>query len=237
MAILVALPLVRAQEEAATPEPPLADEAPTVIEYPESKDNLRPLNKVIFAFNHQANRFLITPLSKSYNAVLPLPARKGIGNVFDTIGTPVSALNLALQGKGKKSRKQIERFGINLSIGLLGTLDPATNRFGIAKSDTGFDETLETYGFKRGSYLAIPFMGSSDCRAFIGSITDSILNPLSLLSSPESTHVKIGDAFQENAPLAPKYMDLYKETEDAYRFFRNLYEQGRLRDEDYPEKP
>ncbi|MDQ8180697.1 VacJ family lipoprotein [Pelagicoccus sp. SDUM812005] len=235
LAALYAAPKSRGQqEEPSVAQPVSQPAAPTVVQYPETEDKFRPLNKVIFAFNHQANRFLITPLSKGYKAALPQPVRTGVGNVFDTIGTPASALNLALQGKGNKSLQQIQRFGINLTLGLAGTHDPATRRFGIPPSNTGFDSTLERYGVGRGSYLVVPFIGSSDGRAFAGLVVDSVLNPLSLLPTPESTYAKVADAFQENAPLAENYLELYRETENAYRFLKNLYEQGRLRDEDYP---
>lgn len=167
---------------------------------------------------------------------VPKPVRTGIGNVFETIATPISAANLALQGKGKKSLQQVKRFGINLTVGVLGVFDPASDRYSLPPPESDFDQTLQSYGVARGPYLVVPFLGSSDCRALTGSIVDSLTNPLSLLPKPESTIVKVSDALQENAPRAAKYIELHRETSDPYGFFRNLYEQSRRRDEEYREQ-
>ncbi|MDQ8187735.1 VacJ family lipoprotein [Pelagicoccus sp. SDUM812002] len=213
------------------------DLEPTVVEYPEEEDTLRPFNKAIFAFNHVTRRFAITPLSKGYRRIVPEPARKSIGNVFDTAQAPLSALHHGLQGNGRKSLSSLKRFGINLTLGVAGVFDPATQRFGIQKTDTDFDATLRQYGMGRGPYLVIPFIGASDCRDTLGLIGDSLLHPFSIFDRPLSTQLKVTDAFQENAPFAENYMELYRETEDPYRFFRNFYEQGQRRDEDYPTEP
>lgn len=207
---------------------------PTVVSYPEYHDPLIWLNRGIFAFNDIAYRYLLIPLGKGYVLVLPEPIRTGVGNFFDNIKTPVSAVNHLLQWQPQRLGNDLLRFGINSTLGLAGLFDPAKGWWDLEKSDTGFDDTLTKYGAGYGFYLVLPFLGSSDLRNSTGLITDYFLNPIIYLTKyPEKSLIQGFDAFQDYAPGAERYETLRARAKDPYIFFRNFHLQGVHRDEEY----
>jgi phospholipid-binding lipoprotein MlaA len=122
------------------------------------------------------------------------------------------------------------RFIINSTVGIVGLFDPAANRFEMPREETSLSDTLIQYGTGYGSYLVLPFIGSSNLRDGSASFLDGMLNPLRYMESPESTVVRIFDNFQEFSPAAEAYLTLSDESEDPYIFLRNLHLQGILRD-------
>ena len=49
-------------------------------------DPIEPVNRAIFTFNETADRYVLRPVAKGYDAVTPSPARKGIRNFFSCNG-------------------------------------------------------------------------------------------------------------------------------------------------------
>lgn len=220
----------QAPEQATT----TADVAPTVVSYAPPDDPLEPVNRAIFAFNDVTYRYALIPLARGYQAVVPRGVRTSVGNVFDNIGMPVRLVNHLIQLKPKAAGIDLARFVVNTTVGLGGLFDPADAWLGLADQPTGFAETLRGYGTGQGTFIVLPFYGPSDLRAGSGLVVDYLLNPIPyVLDQPEATVVNAFDAFQEYAPTAPRYAPLWREADDPYVFFRNLYWQGQRRDAEY----
>lgn len=207
---------------------------PTVVSYPEYRDPLIWVNRGIFAFNDVTYRFLLIPLSKGYTRVVPRPVRRSVGHFFYNIKTPVYAVNHLLQRKPKPLGRDLLRFVINSTVGLLGLFNPAEAWWGLEREETGFDETLGRYGAGYGIYLVLPLFGPSDLRNGASLLVDHFLDPiLYLTEDPETTVLQGFDFFQAYAPGAERYETLRRKSEDPYIFFRNLYLQGAQRDVEY----
>jgi len=205
--------------------------APTVVSYPEYRDPLIWLNRGIFAFNDVSYRYLLIPLSRGYLWLTPEPVQDSIGNFFDNLKTPVLAVNHLLQWQPALLGRDLLRFGINTTVGLLGLFDPARDWGGLPRAPTDSAATLAGYGAGYGIYLVLPIFGPSDLRDSAGLVADHFLNPVVYLTdNPERTAIQGFDFFQDYAPTAENYETLRRKSEDPYIFFRNLHLQGVQRD-------
>jgi phospholipid-binding lipoprotein MlaA len=222
---------------------------PTVVSYPAQNnakgvsnseniafdDPLEFINRPIFAFNDKLFEYVLIPAAKGYTNVVPDPVRTSVGHFFGNIREPLNALNQLFQGEVSDSGKSIGRFLINSTVGLLGFFDPATAWFEIDENVSTINDTLVKYDVGYGSYLVLPILGQSDLRNGFSTITESVFHPIQYAAeSPETLYIQSYGGFHAFAPEAPTYEELRKETDDPYVFFRNLYMQSMLRDQQYP---
>jgi len=207
---------------------------PTVVSYPEYRDPLIGLNRAIFAFNDVTYRYLLIPLGKGYMRIVPDPVHRSVGNFFYNLKMPIYAVNHLLQLEPKPMGRNLLRFGINTTVGLLGLFDPARDWWGLEREETDFEETLSGYGAGYGIYVVLPIFGPSDLRNSASLVVDHFLNPVVYLTeNPERSAIQGFDFFQDYASEAERYETLRRKAEDPYTFFRNLYLQGVQRDADY----
>ncbi len=219
-----------------TQSPHLSADEITVVSYEESEyhDPLMSFNRVVFAFNDFSYRYALIPLAKGYRYITPDPVESGISNIFANIKAPIHIVNHLLQLQPSKAGTTTARFLINTTIGIAGIFDPADAWFSLKKDETGFSDTLVQYGSGYGSYLVLPFVGPADLRRGTGLIADYFLNPIPYLAQqPDSTIIMTGDNLQAFAPQAESYETLHSKSDDPYLFFRNMYLQGILRDQEY----
>lgn len=223
---------------------------PTVVSYPADKrvqgvsfsenaafeDPLEFINRPIFAFNDKLFEYVLIPAAKGYTKVVPDPVRNSVGNFFSNIREPLNALNQLFQGDVGDSGKSVGRFLINSTVGILGLFDPATSWFEINEKVSTINDTLVNYDVGYGSYLVLPVLGQSDLRNGFSTITESVFHPIQYATeNPETLYIQAYGGFHAFAPEAPTYEQLRSETDDPYVFFRNLYMQSMLRDQQYPE--
>lgn len=126
-------------------------------------DPLEGLNRAVFAFNMAADRAVLRPVTRGYDAVAPRPVKVGVANFMDNLGTPVWAFNHLLQGQFAHAGRQSLRFVMNSTIGLLGLLDPASHS-GLARNSANFNQTFGKWGVPSGPYLMLPLLGPSSVR-------------------------------------------------------------------------
>jgi phospholipid-binding lipoprotein MlaA len=209
----------------------------TVVSYDDYRDPLIWLNRGFFAFNDVTYRFLFIPVAKGYTWLVPDPVERCVGNFFNNLKAPIYVVNHLLQWKPKPLGRDLARFGINTTVGVLGLFDPAQSWFDIKEEETHFEDTLAHYGAGYGVYLVLPIFGPSDLRKAPSTVVDYFLNPVPyFVEKPASTAISAYDAFQDFAPSAEDYNTLRKKTEDPYIFYRNLYLQGVQRDADYQDR-
>ena len=143
-------------------------------------DPLEPVNRATFWLNHQIYRFVLRPISKGYEKIVPRPVRKGIYNAYENVKFPVRLVNNALQGNFTRARQELEKFLINSSIGVGGIIrqsDRIPELAEVPRTDTGL--TFAKWGMSSGPYLVIPLLGPSTFRDTVGLVGDAALNPVS----------------------------------------------------------
>ena len=151
--------------------PSLSTEAPSV------HDPWEDFNRKIHRFNTTVDEAVAKPVAKAYVSVFPAPVRSKVGNFFDNLGQPATAVNTLLQGRVRHSAEALGRFLVNSTIGVAGLFDPAA-RMKMAGREEDFGQTLAHWGWKRSRYVELPFFGPSTIRDMLGMVGDSPLQPL-----------------------------------------------------------
>jgi phospholipid-binding lipoprotein MlaA len=162
------------------PEPydPIADATlPPPAVMPRSYDPWEKFNRRMHRFNNAVDRRVAKPLAQVYTRTVPRPLRLGVGNFFNNLGQPVSALNALLQGKPKQAGQSVGRFLLNSTVGVGGLFDPAT-RAKLPNRSEDFGQTLAVWGWKTSRYVELPLFGPRTLRDVFGMVGDSPLSPL-----------------------------------------------------------
>ena len=168
-------------------------------------DPAEPLNRGTFWLNHQLYNYVLRPVSKAYEFVLPTPARKAIHNVFDNLEYPVRVVNHALQFEFKRADLETRKFFVNSVAGVGGILrvsDLIPELANIPPADTG--QTFAKWGISHGAYVVLPVLGPRSVRDTVGMAGDYALNPVSWLSYGGVTGAT---ALAVSAPSAARNMN------------------------------
>lgn len=189
-------------------------------------DPFEPVNRPIYAFNDFTDRYLLRPLGKGYNYVLPQTARNGVGNFYDNISYPVTIVNGLLQGKFRQAGWDSVRFLMNSTFGILGFMDLASKQ-GLERHDEDFGQTFARWGIPQGPYIVIPLLGPSTVRDGIGIFGNVRVNPLVQM---DNTSVRdkllILWAVETRAALIGPDQAV-RDAFDPYLFIRDAYLQNR----------
>lgn len=195
-------------------------------------DPLEPFNRAVFKFNRTADRYVLRPIAKGYDAVTPAVVQKGVANFFNNLGEPVTIVNGVLQGRFLQAASDTGRFLLNSTAGFAGVLDVASPA-GMPRHSEDFGQTLGYYGLGTGWYLMIPLLGPSDNRDLVGRGADYLTNPMHYVQQNNSHEdgvfygLTFLDLVNERASLlsADSVLD---EALDPYVLVRTAYLQQRL---------
>jgi ABC-type transporter lipoprotein component MlaA len=213
----------RAQAE--TEEEGVLDE--TVGEW----DPWEPFNEKTFWFNRQADRFVLKPVAKGYNAVLPDPIRAGIANMFDNLDVTRRLVNNVLQLRFDGAGRELARFAINSTVGVAGLFDVAGRFFDIAKSDRDTGQTLGIYGIGHGPYLVLPLLPPLSVRDFFGFVADEAMYPLSyFIPTGAVIGMTATETISDRAANIDRYQGVEDTVVDLYSSVRDAYFQRRAAD-------
>ena len=214
------------QPAQTAPSPPGPPEEAEIEEY----DPLEPFNEKMFDFNRGLDRWIIKPVAKGYNKVMPDVWQEGIANAFDNIAFVPRFVNCVLQGKFAGAGREILRFVVNSSIGLAGLIDIA-KREGFQKCKEDLGQTLGVWGFGPGPYLILPFLPPLTVRDAIGYFVDGAMDPLSyfLPTLTAKLPMKAGDAINDRSVNLDLYQGFEESTVEFYSALRNAYLQRRHR--------
>ena len=212
-------------------------------------DPWEPMNLKFFEFNRQFDRFLLKPVARGYNFLLPDWVQLSISNLFYHVRFPSRFLNNVFQGKFRGAGIEVGRFVVNSTIGGAGLIDVAKDMdLQTPEEDTG--QTLGFYGVKPGPYLVLPLMPPYTLRDGIGFVIDIFMNPLNWLVAPiikinnvpslishnnEFTitvvqfSVRAGEIVNERSRNYEKFQGVEEATLDLYTSVRNAYLQKRAR--------
>lgn len=183
-------------------------------------------NRRVHGFNERVDRYVARPVAVVYSNVTPTPIRRGITNVFTNLFQPAAAVNLLLQGRPKQAGGALARFGINLTLGIGGLFDPASDAgLQLRRADLG--QTLGRWGWKDSRYLVLPFLGPTTVRDGMGTAGDYYVLPFRYIDKNRDRHLVQGlylVDLRANALLAEELMG---EVSDSYSLIRDVYLQRR----------
>lgn len=221
----------------------LPDEVPpmhTVSEFSDdenvsrTRDPWEGLNRSMYKFNYEVDRFVLLPVVAGYETVVPGFARTGVSNLFANIREVRTLYNCMLQAKGKKSLVTLGRFLTNSTIGIGGLFDPAT-AIGLRRENEDFDRTLETWGVDTGPYLVLPILGPNTARsagglAVDGAIRWAIANAIDPFGGTgASVEIETGITALETVDLRYRESFRYYDSEYPFEYYmvRYLFSQER----------
>jgi phospholipid-binding lipoprotein MlaA len=208
-------------------------------------DPLEPFNRAMFHFNDKLYFWVLKPVARGYNKVVPEPARVGVKNFFSNLKFPVRFVSCLLQADFKGAARQLGRFVVNTVWGVGGFLDPSSSeQLNIPKQDADLGQTLGIYGVGQGFYLVWPVLGPSSARDSIGIAGDFFLYPVSYITPwydwlAVRAYEEVNDAslsLGDYESLKEAAIDPYVAIRDAYHQYRQKkVEAGRGQPE--PPKP
>ncbi len=208
---------------------------------------MEPVNTSIFEFNRQVDRFVLKPVAKGYNFIMPDLVQVGISNIFYNLRFAPRFLNNVFQGKVKGAGIEVGRFLVNSTVGVAGFFDVAKH-VDLVTPEEDLGQTLGFYGVKPGPYLVLPFLQPFTVRDFIGYVGDIFLNPINWLVVPiievdgvpsviahqnrTTTSIiqisaRVGEIINERSRNLETYQGVEEATLDLYTAVRNGYLQKR----------
>lgn len=191
----------------------------------EALDPWQGYNRKAHAFNMTLDRIILRPIAKGYATVTPTVVRTGVSNFFGNLQQPVSTLNLLLQGKGKDAGKSLGRFLLNLTLGLGGLLDVATQA-GIPDYSKDFGQTFAAWGWGESRYLVLPIFGPGTVRDGLGKGVNTTVSPISWFAEKNGAEYSVLYGVDARARALPAEAFL-KGAPDEYLLIRDAYLQRR----------
>jgi phospholipid-binding lipoprotein MlaA len=192
---------------------------------PKTLDPLEVLNRGIFAVNHQVYRFLLRPLARVTEAVIPKTVLTRIGYVFDNFETPVRVVSSLLQANFSRAGKETGKLLINSTVGVGGLMRPS-DRFACLADvpDEDVSQAFGKWGIPQGPYVVLPILGPSSLRDLTGKAADIALNPTIWVGSNTLRYSLTGTRNVQLNPRRIKAYDLAREGAlDQYLAVRESY--------------
>jgi phospholipid-binding lipoprotein MlaA len=227
------------------PYDPFKTEAERALE--EEYDPWEPFNVVMFEFNRKFDKYVLKPVAKVYDKILPDELERGISNAFHNVRFVPRLINNLLQGKLKGAGLEAGRFVINSSLGIGGLFDVAKNVFGMVTPDEDTGQTLGAYGIKPGPYLVLPLLPPLTLRDAFGYAGDYLLDPINYfvfavvrvgqpaLVTHQTTAnlawlgMRAGEIINERSINLETFQGVEESTVDLYGAVRNAYLQRRVK--------
>lgn len=214
-------------------------EAPKLKVPPEAKkysmtaqisDPWEGFNRRMYYFNAKADEYVLLPVVKGYETIMPDFMEDGVSNFFDNLGELTTLLNSMLQVKGESSVKTLGRFVVNSTVGIVGLFDVATP-MGIEEQNEDFGQTLGYWGVGPGNYLVLPLLGPSSVRDATGTLVDAVAFQALLdeadIKSSEELMLKLLQVIDTRKNLPFRYYASgsafeYEQTKLLYTKFREI---------------
>lgn len=184
-------------------------------------------NKYLYTFNAKLDRYVLLPIVDAYVFVTPEFLRTRVSNFFSNVGEFRNFTNSVLQGSVSKSATTLGRFGINTTIGLLGTFDVASD-MGLQQQREDFGQTLGVWGAGEGPYIVLPLFGPSNLRDTVGTVAD-----FAMFSIAVPNHIEDETAYKVAQygvqPVNMRYMNSFRYLESGSPFEYEIVRFGNTR--------
>src|SRR5438046_1419947 len=209
-------------------QPPIADAEQDVSD---DYDPWQRFNEKMFFLHHDIlDRYVLKPVATGWGKVLPDVGKRGLDRAFDNLGMPKRLVNSLLQGRFRGAGRELARFGVNTTVGVVGFLDVARAQLHIEKSDADTGQTLGVYGFGPGPYLVLPTLAPLTVRDGIGYGVDGLLDPFGYVTPFFATAgVSIVKQINERSLNLEVFQDVEDSVFELYSAVRNGYLQRRHR--------
>ncbi len=197
----------------------------------EEYDPLEKFNEAMFEFNLKVDRYVLKPVAKAYDFVMPDELQQMISRAFANLTFVPRFVNNLLQAKWAGAGREVSRFLINTVVGIGGLWDIAKVEFNIEPSRADFGQTLGKWGAPPGPYLVLPFLPPLTFRDGIGYAVDGAMDPLSYVLPFiwERLVMKIVDTINDRSLNLDLFQGFEETTVDFYSAVRNAYLQRRYR--------
>ncbi len=206
--------------------PESGDELAAIDE--ETWDPFEPFNRAMFTFNEKFDQWLLKPVARGYDWVMPQVAQQGVSNFFSNLVQPRVAVNDLLQGKLKQSGRDTARFLVNTTVGIFGFIDVAKS-IGLEPKDEDWGQTFAVWGLRDGPYFVWPIIGPRFARDTLGFGFDTLSNPVTYVEPPAASWELWGlDIVDTRARFLPADKVIEQAAgDDKYIFIREAYRQRR----------
>jgi phospholipid-binding lipoprotein MlaA len=148
-------------------------------------DPIEGANRFVFSLNRAIDIIAIRPLAVTYRDWVPERGQRGVHNVLENLGEPVTAINELVQGDPGRAVTTLARFIVNSTIGIAGIFDVAAS-MGLAKTKEGAGNTVGYYAGVEpengGFYMVLPLAGPSNARDAAGLMADYAVDPFRILT-------------------------------------------------------
>ena len=207
-----------------------------------TKECFEGVSRAMFKLNHGLDKAIFEPVAKGYRA-LPVPIRKGTGNVVDNLRSLLTLSNHVLQGDFREAGTTAGRFAVNTTVGILGIFDPASAIGLKEQGKEDFGQTLGKWGAGSGCYFVLPILGPTTTRDAIGLVGNIFIDPVyQITHNTEIDNGAIGNgnysehnyyyyrgtsAVDFRAKNIESFDSLEKTTIDLYASVKSLYLQDR----------
>src|SRR5712671_4510482 len=157
----------------------------------------------MFSFNYNMDRYVLKPVAKGYNFVMPDRLQQMIDSGFDNLLVVQRVVNNLLQGRPLGATAELGRFLINSTLGI--------------------------WGLGPGPFLVLPLLPPLTVRDGIGTAVDGAMDPLSYVLPFIWTRLgmKIGNTINDRSLNLDLYQGFEETTVDLYSAVRNGYLQRR----------
>lgn len=191
------------------------------------KDSCEKFNRTMFKFNRKLNKYVVRPINVVWASIFPKYVMKRLDSAFHNIGYPTRLLSSLFQKDFKSSGIETARFVTNSTLGLVGLYDPAEKWFKLKPREEDMGQALANMGVKKGPYLYLPFVGSTNLRDAAGSLLAAPLKPSFYLGGPTIAIANGTNAMnktsqaQDFIKIAEKaFIDPYELSKQFYGFNR-----------------
>ncbi|WP_243038933.1 MlaA family lipoprotein [Dyella sedimenti] len=203
------------------------------IAKPRTDDPYEKFNRKVYTFNDSLDKAVIRPVAVGYRKVTNPTIRRSVNDFFTNIHMPITVANDLLQARPVDAITGSGRFLVNLTLGIGGFFDPAS-QLGIPLKETDFGITLARWGVPDGPYLMLPFFGPTTGRDVWRLPVDSyFFDPLSYFE--RNNHYEYGQQYlpellylvsiRSSAIDAESFLN---SAYDPYAFIRDAYRQQRI---------
>jgi phospholipid-binding lipoprotein MlaA len=193
---------------------------------PAPQDPWESWNRGVYRVNDAIDRNFAKPVAKTYVRAVPAPVRTGISNMQSNLRVTTVMVNNALQGKFLAAGSDLARFVVNLTVGVGGLLDPAT-QMGLDRHDNDFGQTLGHYGVPPGPFVEIPFLGPSTARDAPARAVDFFTGPTHYIKNNGVAWGLYGVFLLDTRASVLSLDETLSKVYDPYAFIRDAYLQRR----------
>lgn len=218
---------------AATEAAPVTDSTSTTTSLDEPaaapvNDPYEGFNRAMFTFNDTLDKFIMKPVARAYNAVMPRPLNQGIHNFFMNINNLPTIANDLLQANFFQAANDSWRLVINTTLGVGGLFDVA-ERIKLKPYTNDFGLTLAKWGYTNSNYLVLPFFGPNTLRDGLGLPVDYFAFSVYPYIQPTKTrYIVYGVGVVDKRAQLLQFQAVMDEAAlDKYVFMRNAYMQRR----------